>query len=90
MSTSISLSLFRFNNPLLFRDLFGPVLEVCPRVLLVHLARFVVVLMGSPFPIADPAPTMFPPVLGKAERGISKSLRLLSLTGGGFLHLPLS
>ena len=64
-------------------------LEVCPLVLLVHLARFVVVLMGWPFPIADLAPTLFPPVLDEAQRGISNSPRLLSLTGWCFPPLAL-
>ena len=63
--------------------------EVCPLVLLVHLARFVVVLMKSPFRIIDPAPTMFPQVLGKAQRGIFNSSRLLSLTGWCFPSLAL-
>ena len=64
-------------------------LELCPLVLLVHLARFVVVLMGSPFPITDPAPTMFLPVLGEPQREISHSPWLLSLTGWCFPPLAL-
>ena len=60
-----------------------------PLVLLVHLARSVVVLLGSLFPITDPAPTMFSPVLGKAQRGTSNSPRLLSLTGWCFPPLVL-
>ena len=89
MSESINLSLFPFINPLLLGDFFGVGLEVCPLVLLVHLAHFVVVLMGSPFPITDPAPTMFPPLLGKAQRGISNSPLLISLTGCCFPPLAL-
>ena len=50
---------------------------------------FVVVLMGSPLPIADPTPTMFPPVLAKAQQGIPNSPRLLSLTGWCFPPLAL-
>ena len=89
MLTFISLSLFPFVNQLLLGDFFGVGLEVCPLILVVHLAHSVVVLMGSPFPIADPAPTMLPPVLGKGQQGISNSQRLLSLTGWGVPPLGL-
>ena len=89
MWTSIRLSHFPFINRLLLGDFFGLWSDVCPLVLLVHLARFVVVLMGLPFPMADPAPTMLPPVLGKAQRGISNSPRLLSLAGWCFPPLAL-
>ena len=60
MSTSIGLSHFPFINRLLLGDFFGVGLEVCPLVLLVHLARFVVVLKGSPFPITDLKPGRTP------------------------------
>ena len=80
MLTFISLYLFPFVNQLVPGDFFGVGLEVCPLILVVHIAHSVLMLMGSPFPIADPAPTMLPPVLGKAQKGISNSQRLLSLT----------
>ena len=54
-----------------------------------HFARFVAVLMGLPFPIADPVPAMFLPVVGKYQREISNSPRLLSLTGWCFPPLGL-
>ena len=39
--------------------------------------------------MADPASTMFPPIFGKAQQGISNSLWLLSLTGLCFPLLAL-
>ena len=87
--TSTSLSLFQLINPLHSGDFFGVGLEVCPLVVLAHFARFVDVLMGMPFPIADQACTMFPLVVCKAQRGISNIPRLLSLTGWCFPALAL-
>ena len=89
MSTSVSLPVFPFRQSLLLGDFFRVGLEVCPLVLLLHFARFVVVLMGLPFAMADSAPTMFSPVPGKAQRGISNSPGLLSLTGWCFPPLAL-
>ena len=43
--------------------------------------------MGAPLPIADPASTLFPPVLGKAQRGIFYSPRLFTL---GWCFTPIA
>ena len=79
MSASTSFSLFPFVYLLLLGDVLGVGLEVSPLVLLVHFARFEIGLMGSPFPIADPAAGMFPPVLGIAPilRGSFPRFRVL-------------
>ena len=89
MSTSTSLSYFPFVHPVLLGDFFGVGLEVCRLVLLVHFAHFMVVLMGSPFSITDRAPTMFPPLLFKAQRVIFNFWRLLSLIGCCFSPIGL-